>query len=303
MNLQIFIPPLIGAVIGYITNDIAIKMLFHPRKAIFIGKWQMLFTPGLIPKEKDRIARSVGNVVSTQLLNPETLTAALVSEEMLVKVRGGMERFIDRNRDNTATVEDVLLRLVSEENKERIVDGIKSNLSELIYQKLASVEFGESISRSILTKLREKLNGFTFGKFANVVDDSMTDFIAKSVGELINSLIADNAKDIISDLIGAEMDKIMEIPVNEFIRKYEDKLPDLMDSLTAGYKTLIENCLPDILRIVDLSKVVEEKICSFSVEELENMIFGIMKKELNAIVYLGAALGFIMGWLNLLVGI
>ncbi len=303
MNLQIFIPPLIGAVIGYITNDIAIKMLFHPRKAIFIGKWQMPFTPGLIPKEKDRIAKSVGNVVSTQLLNPETFTAALVSEEMLVKVRTGMECFIDCNRDNTATIEDALLRLVSEENMEGVVDGIKLKLSELIYRKLTSVEFGESISRSILTKLREKLNGFTFGMFVNVVDDSMTDFIAKSVGELINSLIADNAKDIINDLIGTEMDKIMEMPINEFIRKYEDKLPNLMASLTAGYKALIENYLPDILRIVDLSKVVEEKISSFSVEELENMIFGIMKKELNAIVYLGAALGFIMGWLNLLVGI
>lgn len=303
MDLQIFIPPLIGAVIGYITNDIAIKMLFHPRKAIFIGKWQMPFTPGLIPKEKNRIAKSVGNVVSTQLLNPETFTAALVSEEMLVKVRTGMECFIDCNRDNTATIEDALLRLVSEENMEGVVDGIKLKLSELIYRKLTSVEFGESISRSVLTKLREKLNGFTFGMFVNVVDDSMTDFIAKSVGELINSLIADNAKDIINDLIGTEMDKIMEMPINELIRKYEDKLPELMDSLTAGYKALIENYLPDILRIVDLSKVVEEKISSFSVEELENMIFGIMKKELNAIVYLGAALGFIMGWLNLLVGI
>ena len=38
MDFQIFIPPLVGGVIGYITNDIAIKMLFHPKKAIYIGK-------------------------------------------------------------------------------------------------------------------------------------------------------------------------------------------------------------------------------------------------------------------------
>ena len=60
MNLEILIPPLVGGVIGYITNDIAIKMLFHPRKAIYIGKWKLPFTPGLIPKEKHRVAKSIG---------------------------------------------------------------------------------------------------------------------------------------------------------------------------------------------------------------------------------------------------
>ncbi len=43
---------LIGAVIGYITNWLAIKMLFRPREAKYIFGMKLPFTPGLIPKEK-----------------------------------------------------------------------------------------------------------------------------------------------------------------------------------------------------------------------------------------------------------
>ena len=50
------IPPLVGGVIGYVTNDIAIRMLFRPHTAKHIMGWRVPFTPGIIPKEKGRIA-------------------------------------------------------------------------------------------------------------------------------------------------------------------------------------------------------------------------------------------------------
>ena len=49
MNYQFIINPLIGAGIGYVTNWIAIKMMFRPTKAIKIGKFTLPFTPGIIP--------------------------------------------------------------------------------------------------------------------------------------------------------------------------------------------------------------------------------------------------------------
>ena len=43
------IPPLVGGVIGYVTNDIAIRMLFRPHTAKHIMGWRIPFTPGIIP--------------------------------------------------------------------------------------------------------------------------------------------------------------------------------------------------------------------------------------------------------------
>ena len=67
------IPPIAGAVIGYFTNDIAIKMLFRPYQPIYIGKRRLPFTPGLIPRNQERLAKRVSDTIMGSLLTPEEL--------------------------------------------------------------------------------------------------------------------------------------------------------------------------------------------------------------------------------------
>ncbi len=43
---------IIGAIIGSATNFLAIKMIFRPYNALYLGKWKLPFTPGLIPKRR-----------------------------------------------------------------------------------------------------------------------------------------------------------------------------------------------------------------------------------------------------------
>ncbi|MEM8777682.1 MAG: DUF445 family protein [Cyanobacteria bacterium P01_G01_bin.49] len=69
----IIIPPIAGAIIGYFTNDIAINMLFRPYKAIYIGKRRLPFTPGLIRRIQDRLAKKVSDTIMGSLLTPEEL--------------------------------------------------------------------------------------------------------------------------------------------------------------------------------------------------------------------------------------
>ena len=52
MDYSLIIRPLIGAAIGYVTNWIAVKMLFFPLNPVKIGKFTLPFTPGVIPKNK-----------------------------------------------------------------------------------------------------------------------------------------------------------------------------------------------------------------------------------------------------------
>ncbi len=73
-TLWIYItPPLVGAVIGYFTNDIAIKMLFRPYRAIYVGGRQLPFTPGLIPRNQERLANRISDTIMGSLLTPEEL--------------------------------------------------------------------------------------------------------------------------------------------------------------------------------------------------------------------------------------
>ena len=56
--------PLIGAVIGYCTNYIAVKMLFYPRKEIRVFGHRLPFTPGAIPKGQQRLAKAATEMES-----------------------------------------------------------------------------------------------------------------------------------------------------------------------------------------------------------------------------------------------
>ncbi|AKG24592.1 DUF445 domain-containing protein [Calothrix sp. 336/3] len=66
-------PPILGGVIGYFTNDIAIKMLFRPYRALYIGGRRIPFTPGLIPANQERLAKNISDTIMGSLLTPEEL--------------------------------------------------------------------------------------------------------------------------------------------------------------------------------------------------------------------------------------
>ena len=302
MNIrEVIIPLLISALIGYITNDIAIKMLFHPRKAYYIGKWRVPFTPGLIPKEKDRVAKSIGQVISTQLLNSEVVSETLTSEEMVTKVRGRLEGLVEENRYNEATVEDVLLRISRQEAIEEAIESLKQETTELLYKKLVNIKFGENIARTALNKVKEKAQNSFFSLMSSLIDDEVFDTMAAGVGELIDRMIDENAEETIGRVMDKEIDTIKDTRICDLIAEYEEKIPGWIDFLIEAYKTLVSNNIKSVLEGINLSKIVEDRVASFDVIQLENMIFGIMDRELKAIVYLGALLGFLMGFVNLFV--
>ena len=72
-EISYILAPALGGIIGYITNDIAIRMLFRPHKAKYIMGVHVPFTPGIIPKERGRIAEAIGGVISENLIKKEDL--------------------------------------------------------------------------------------------------------------------------------------------------------------------------------------------------------------------------------------
>ncbi|MCA1056493.1 DUF445 family protein [Rossellomorea aquimaris] len=71
----------IGALIGGVTNSLAIKMLFRPYKAYYIGRFKVPFTPGLIPKRREELAEQLGNMVVDHLITPESLQKKVLNED------------------------------------------------------------------------------------------------------------------------------------------------------------------------------------------------------------------------------
>lgn len=129
--MKILIPVLVGSLIGYLTNWLAIKMLFKPHYEKKIFGITIPFTPGLIPKERKRMAENIGNAVGTHLLSPDTIIDSISNKKNEEKIKKWIEEKIEKLRQDTTTIREYLQNIIGE-SYNHIEDDLKSKLSIFI---------------------------------------------------------------------------------------------------------------------------------------------------------------------------
>ena len=292
------VAPLLGGVIGYITNDLAIRMLFRPRKAVYIGRFHVPFTPGLIPAQQGRIAQSIGDVVSSQLLNEETLRQTLLSEATVQKLQDKVSAFLRKLSKDGRRVRELLAK---EEVRERVnldVDALTRKLTEGLTAKIIESKLGYTVVDSIIG---DKMDFINQNKWLSMlVDDNAQKSIKEKLAEKVDEIIAEKAPDAVAAIVERYKDEIMDARICDLYARFEDKEDVIIEKLTGLYTSILGDNLGRLLKAINIEKIVVDKINGLDPAELETVIFGVMKKELRAIVYLGALLGFLMGFINLL---
>jgi len=73
-------PPLVGAFIGYMTNYVAIRMLFRPLRPWRLLGLRVPMTPGVIPAKRHDLARNIGRMVGAHLLTSEDVGKAVAGQ-------------------------------------------------------------------------------------------------------------------------------------------------------------------------------------------------------------------------------
>lgn len=321
METTYFVAPLLGGLIGYITNDIAIRMLFRPHKAKYLFGIHIPFTPGIIPKEKGRIAEAIGGVISENLMNNEVLEKYLLSDEMIGKVRSAVEGFISTQQQNQESVARFLGHYLSKDEIDSIAQNINQSITKQTYEKLADSSVGDKVAHIAIDHVAQKLTidgaqellsgiggalgglkgmaaglfgGNIVAKFLGMLREPAEHFLAKN----INTMLRDNGEEMVSNMIGGEVDHFLDKPVCKLLEGHEEQLAQTVDTIESIYRSIITEHLPKILESIDISKIVRERINEMDVNETEKLIFQVMDKELKAIVWLGALLGLLMGCIN-----
>jgi len=269
--------PLIGAVIGCFTNFIALKMLFRPYQEVKIFGWRLPFTPGMIPKRKKEVAHAIGRVINDNLLEKDDIAQALTKETTVAKIRTGIMDYrlnIPRAREGERSAGDIISDLV-----------MKLDIKSVVAQEITNF-------------MQEKLTG---GFLAMFLNEKVIGDISGQIGEWIQTYMENDGKEFVKKTIDHEIEEMSDMRIEDILLKYNFNTEQTGQFIEKKYKDMVFQNYEAIVDEIDIAGLVEEKICDMDMAELERLIFAVMKKELNAIVYLGALIGLFIGFLNLLI--
>ncbi|WP_419748301.1 DUF445 family protein [Clostridium perfringens] len=276
---------LIGAVIGYITNWLAIKMLFRPREAKYIFGMKLPFTPGLIPKEKSRIANKVGETVGTHLLNSDSLSKALKDDKIKAKFNEVAKEKINQVINSNSTLEESLKNTLGE-NYYALKGNMINNITKTILESIKEEEFKNKVKFYIVDSIKERLN-----KNPEKIIDFINSNKFREV--IINTLEEEKTRDIIGKALLKEVktlgkeDLTIEevIPENikpyieEYVKSQKDTLVDIIknllrdDEVSHKIKSAINDNIPSIVSMFLSGDVIYGKLVSLvdkSLSEEEN---------------------------------
>ncbi|MDF2613345.1 MAG: hypothetical protein K0S71_1131 [Clostridia bacterium] len=295
LNWEFLIGPIVGGVIGYITNGIAIKMLFRPLKPVYLLGMKLPFTPGLIPKEKGRLARSIGQVVGRELINEEVLARVLLQDNIYANINQKIDEIIESLSANEQTLKEICDELLGDEVAEQLIRRAEDSLTHKVYTKVTEIDLGRVAVENLVKEIKNGFDKSMFGAFAFFINDSLIESIASKLEPMINKMIADEGEALIANAIRTESEAFLETSVMNTAEKIKDYADIIKSIVKKSYTYFVQHNLSHALELIDLSKVVEERINAFDTLELEKLILEIMSKELNAIIWLGALLGAILG--------
>ncbi|MCF8030853.1 MAG: DUF445 family protein [Desulfohalobiaceae bacterium] len=168
MHIVLFLSPLLGAFIGWMTNYLAIRMLFHPRQPVRIGFWTW---QGLFPKRQEELAAKLGEIVENELVNHSDIQRVLGDPEFQARlrdtVRSQVDEFVDRKvtRRLPTILASTLRGSVLERFKTLLVREVEQFIPEMVERAGQELEYRVRFSHIV----QDKVRSFSIDKLEEVL--------------------------------------------------------------------------------------------------------------------------------------
>ena len=189
--IKLFLIVGIGAMIGWITNYIAIKMLFRPYKEM---NFLFFKIQGLIPKRRSEIAVSIADTVQKELISLKDITNSLNADELEEKMGAVIDKILEEKLESEITKKFPMLAMFL---SDEIINKIKSMI------KTSILENKETIINMFTSYLEEKVD------FKKIIIENVEAFSLEKLEEITYSLAKKELKHI--EVIGAILGGIIGI--------------------------------------------------------------------------------------------
>ncbi|MFP7168727.1 DUF445 domain-containing protein [Terribacillus halophilus] len=259
---------IIGALIGGATNYLAIKMLFKPHRAIYIGRWRLPFTPGLIPKRRNDLARSLGKTVTEHLLTPQGMQARLIDEGFRMKVNIWVKRevlrFIRSDRTPRQLLSDLNITVDINDLHEKTAGFLSRQLEKQTDKELGSL---------LPIELKEKTE-LAAGRAASHIQQMLLAYVdsydgRRKIQELVQNFF--QGRGFLGSMLSSFMDP------NSAVDKIQ---PVIMESIGAEgtYRWLHQLLAGEMDKL--LSKKVGEVTEAIGVDMVDDAIHQLIRKSI-----------------------
>lgn len=290
--------PLVAGVVGYVTNKIAIKMLFRP----YEPKWYTLGWQGIVPKTRPKLAVKISEIVGQKLLAHDDFLYALENNDIKAKIHN-----IIAEKLKTLNAKDIhaLIRLSSLEDK--IIDN-KEVINNILNNAAVSVV-------DIFLNKKIDINSFREPVFQLVKNFNLEKAIDDQLEKTINSFLSENKtlhdilpqdilkrkNDLVEYLTITIMANIRRLGKNDMVKavlaqkvvNFKDSMLSSasgMDILKAGFinlflsnekiEQIVENELPHITEDLSTNPVIYKNIYKTIEDEIDNLL----KKPVNEVM-------------------
>ncbi len=246
----------VSGMIGYLTNWIAITMLFKPVKK------RPLLGQGLVPAHKDRIAYRLAVAVSEDLINPELIKQKIRESKAISRYRLQAIEHIEQITEREDFRED-----------------LKTWLLDYVDSMVQNPEFRKKISNHILNEIEDALEHRAFEKAALKTYSFLS---GQTLPEFIENLLE-------------RLPVTAERNIG-YIEEYLDEFPEKIHRNSDEIDEVITLLLYKLINQLNVKNLVEENLKKYDEQRLEEMIRNATNEQLKTIQYLGAVLGTIGGF-------
>jgi len=306
------IPPVVGAVIGYVTNAVAIKMLFRPLNEIRLLGRRLPFTPGILPRERHKLADSIGRMVEQELLTSEVLRERLAKTEVREKIKDTLGAYTGQ----------MLTRPLS--------FYVEKKPDDLPLAELVSDFVNSNVFDSFLEEI---IKNWALGPETSSTKDTTYDTSETSIGNEVSVWLKSRFRDIGGMLVPTARDLIKSGLVKEIrnhargqpsfyrralegvIERYPGISLGEFISLGSAKKKTVDSFLAEkaadtldenvdgALSSVNVKVLVSERIDSLDMLRVEKIVLDVMAGQLKWINVFGAILGALIGFVQVILSL
>ena len=180
---QLLVMILISGAIGWITNWVAIKMLFRPHKEINLGLFKI---QGLIPKRKSEIGSGIANIIQNELISVKDVIANIDREEFSKRLNSLIDEVLDKNLKKKVKEKFPLLQMFF---TDKVAKDVGNTIKDIV------MENQEKIFEIFSNYAEENID------FEVIISDKISNFSLDKLEEIISLLAKKELKHI--EIIGA----------------------------------------------------------------------------------------------------